>query len=144
LRALLDEYLAELSAYGEVNLSYPWLDAYWQLVEARWPYLIEGDDGAVQGFALVNTYAPDGLSSDFAMAEFYIVPSARRLGIGHLAAAATFRHHPGTWSLSVLRDNAAAQRFWPVAIAAAGARDIERVDVPDGVAYHFVIGTADR
>lgn len=141
LRTLLDEYLAELSRYGDVDLSYPWFDAYWQTGEARWPYVIEGA-GSIVGFALVNTHAPGGLVADCAMAEFYIVPSARRLGVGHEAAAATFTQHPGTWALSVMGGNAAAQGFWPAAIAAAGASDIERVTTSDGVAYRFVIAPA--
>jgi predicted acetyltransferase len=139
LRALLDEYLVELSRYGDVSLTYPWFDAYWQAGEWRWPYLIEDGEQATLGFALVNTHAPQGLTADYAMGEFYIVPSARRRGVGHEAAAATFGQHPGSWALSVMNGNVAAQRFWPAAIAAAGAQDVEQVTAPEGVAYRFVI-----
>ncbi len=136
---MLDEYLVELSQYGDVDLAYPWFDAYWRGGQERWPYLIEGGDQATLGFALVNTHPPVGLTTDYAMAEFYVVPSARRLRVGHEAAAATFRLHLGRWALSVMVGNGAAQRFWPAAIAAAGARNIEHVITPDGDAYRFVI-----
>jgi predicted acetyltransferase len=138
LWVLLAEYLVELSRYGEVDRSYPWFDAYWKPGEARWPYVIENGTHTI-GLALVNTHAPDGMVADYAMAEFYIVPSARRLGWGHRAAAATFRQHPGRWALSVMSSNAAARHFWPAAIAASGAREIEQVTVSDGVAFRFQI-----
>jgi predicted acetyltransferase len=39
----MQDYLAELSRYGEVNAAYPHFDAYWS-EDDRWPYLIEVDD----------------------------------------------------------------------------------------------------
>lgn len=139
LRALLDRYLEELSSYGDVNLAYPWFDAYWQLGEGRWPYLIDDANRDAIGFVLVNTHAPKGLSADFAMAEFFIVASARRHGSGSQAAAAAFRRHPGVWVLAVMPRNAAGLRFWPAVLATAGASEIERTTRPDEVRFRFRI-----
>lgn len=141
VRALLDSYLRELSAYGEVDPAYPWFDAYWQAEEARWPYVIEDGHRSTIGFALVNTHAPAGLPAEYAMAEFYIAPSARRSGSGVEAAVLTFRCHPGIWALAIMGGNRAALSFWPAAIAAAGAREIEQAIIEGGIAYRFGIGS---
>jgi predicted acetyltransferase len=39
--------------------------------------------------------------------------------------------HPGRWKVAVVARNIAARTFWPRAIAAAGARDLERLDRDD-------------
>lgn len=137
-RALLDDYLAELSRYGKVNRAYPWFDAYWQTGEPRWPYLIEHADG-IAGFAFVNTHAPAGVDASYAMAEFYITPTARRHGTGRTAAAVIFQRHPGIWAVSIMRRNKRALGFWPRAIAEAGAGDVEPVDVGEDLVYRFLI-----
>jgi predicted acetyltransferase len=137
LRAFLDQYLEELSSFGDVDLAYPWFDAYWQPGEARWPYVIEDAHRDAVGFVLVNTHVPQGLSADFAIAEFFIAPAARGHGSGLQAAAATFRRHPGVWALAVLPRNAAALRFWPAAFAAAGATEIEQTAHPEEVWFRF-------
>jgi len=131
LRELLDDYLLELSRYGEVDRRYAWFDAYWQPAEARWAYLAEAGNGRPVGFALVNTHAPSGEPADFSMAEFYIVPAVRRSGIGRESARSVFSRHPGTWELSAMHGNAGALRFWRSAIAGAGAGDL-RVSEREG------------
>ncbi|HWJ73139.1 MAG TPA: acetyltransferase [Kaistia sp.] len=139
LRSLLADCLSELACYGEVDLAYPYLDAYWDPRERRWPYLLRQGE-AICGFALVNAWSPSGKGTDFAMAEFYITPAARRNGSGLDAALKVFRMHPGTWELGIMSRNEPAQRFWPKAIAEAGARTVERIEVADETIYRFSIG----
>jgi predicted acetyltransferase len=139
LQALLGEHLAELKQYGEVDAAYPYFDAYWDPSERRWPYLICKGTAPI-GFALVNSWSPSGRGADVSMAEFYIAPEARRLGIGRATAAAIFLAHPGVWELSVMSANSLASRFWPNAITASAARDLERIEGEMQTIYRFRIG----
>ncbi|MCQ1767699.1 GNAT family N-acetyltransferase [Neorhizobium galegae] len=139
LRDLLSEYLAESEGYGGSGPDYPYFDAYWLEPEGRWPYLIQRN-GECIGFAFVNTWSASGRGTDFSIAEFYIVPQARRHGAGRGAATAVLHGHPGLWELSVMALNTPAQAFWPRVIDAAGGRDVERVKSDSGTIYRFTIG----
>ncbi|WP_158693532.1 GNAT family N-acetyltransferase [Neorhizobium alkalisoli] len=135
LRGFLSEYLAE----GGSGSDYPYFEAYWEEVESRWPYLIL-QDGHPVGFTFVNTWSASGRGTDFSIAEFYIVPNARRDGIGRGAATAVLHTHPGLWELSVMASNAPAQEFWPRVIEAAEGRDVERIQSDSKAIYRFTIG----
>ena len=139
LKDMLGRYLTELSSFGEVNHAYPWLDAYWQPGEARWPYLIESA-GALAGFALVNTHAPSGELVDYALAEFYVLPAARGGGVGRKAASAVLHRHPGTWELSAMRANEPALRFWSAALDVAGAAALRIIERDAIRIFRFAIG----
>lgn len=137
LKDMLEAYLSELSAFGEVGDDYPYFDAYWQDVDARWPYLfLEGESPV--GFALVR--APEEGGVDFSMAEFSIVPGSRQRGYGRMMASAVMRRHPGSWNVAIMAGNEPAKAFWPKAIAAAGAQRIRPGLDEDGPFYRFVIG----
>ncbi len=138
LRALLDEYLLELGQYGDVNLEYPYFDAYWDPKESRWAYLL-WRGGEVVGLAMVNTVSSTSKPFDFVMAEFGIVPAARRSGLGVAAAVAVFRNHPGSWQLAIMAKNAPGHAFWPRAIAAAGAGEVVCFEHDGDTIYEFVI-----
>ncbi len=134
---MLDAYLAELAQYGEVDLVYPWFDAYWRPGEARWPYMLYGVAGEMAGFALVNTHAPSGRPVDYAMAEFYVVPAQRHSGLGRAAVRALLQNHVGVWELSAMRDNHAAQRFWQSVLASIGVADLRVAEHEDGAIFRF-------
>jgi len=132
LRRMLDTYLAELSAFGEVNARYPYFDAYWREPGIRWPYFIR-DDGAVIGFALVRRLA----ETEVQMAEFYVVPAARGERRALEAAIRVMSAHPGGWELTIFERNLRAQRFWPRAISAAGGVDLSRTEACGDTVYRF-------
>lgn len=111
LKELLCVYLEELSQYHETDTDYAYLDTYWQTDQRRWPYLIRSETQTV-GFILVNAWSPSGQGTDFAMAEFYITPKARKNGLGQQAANAAFSAHPDQWELSVVRANTGVRAFW--------------------------------
>jgi predicted acetyltransferase len=135
LRAMLSDYLAELSAYAEMHDDYPYFDDYWREPGARWPYLIL-DGAETIGFAFVRAIPEDGLVAS--MAEFYVLPAARGGGRGQAAVAALLQAHPGAWRLTILARNAPAQAYWPKAIAAGGGRDPRRSEDEAGdTVYHF-------
>jgi predicted acetyltransferase len=138
LRDLLSKYLSELERYGEVNHDYRYFDAYWEEPAGRWPYLIERNGGGV-GFAFVNKWSPSGRGTDFAMAEFYINPEARASGVGLRAVEAILQAHLGSWELSIASLNTPAQDFWPHAIGAVGARNIEQIKSDGATIYRFLI-----
>jgi len=137
LRRMLDAYLDELSAYAPISRPYPYFDAYWQAPAGRWPYLIL-HDGKTAGFALVAGKASGACDTDFVMAEFYILPSHRALGLGADATQHLFGAHRGSWSLHVMLHNVGARAYWPKAIAQAGAREVTEQVQDDTVEYRFL------
>ena len=138
LRNLLAECLSELNKYGDVDVAYPYFDTYWDRGARRWPNLIRESYQPV-GFAFVNGWSPSGRGTDFSMAEFYIVPVARGHGVGHDAAKTILLAHSGWWELSIMLLNASAQRFWPRAIGAAQAHELERIEGDGEMIYRFRI-----
>ena len=72
------------------------------------------------GFALIRSSASTGTPA-FQMAEFYVAPKSRRMGIGRHAAVTIFRRYPGAWELQVHARNSAAVSFW-----AASIREVAR------------------
>jgi predicted acetyltransferase len=136
LRSLLSDYLTELGAFGEVNLEYPYFEAYWRPGTLRWPYFIHCHSRLI-GFAFVRSARY--LQVDFSMAEFFIRPQARGYGYGIAAATAIMRLRPGKWEVAIIRRNAPAQKFWPKAISAAGAGDVKRSEERTNTSYTFTI-----
>jgi predicted acetyltransferase len=135
LRLMLSVYLEELSQYGDVNLEYPFLDSYWT-DEDRWPYIIE-KDGIAAGFALLHTWSQSKRGTDFAVAEFYVLPQFRGSGVGQRAYVSLLDRHPGTWELSVMMRNEAAKEFWGRTITAADVTKIEQFELEDELIYRF-------
>lgn len=137
LQQMLDDYLAELCAYAAVTRPYPYFEAYWQNPIGRWPYLILHAK-TTAGFALVAGKASGACDTDFVMAEFYILPSHRSLGVGRGATRHLLAVHRGSWSLHVMQHNAGARAYWPKAIAQAGAREVTEQMHDDTAEYRFV------
>jgi predicted acetyltransferase len=78
LAVLLAEYLYEFDGRTE---PYPYLDSYWQ-EESRLPFVITDDDEIV-GLCLIRR-----MNDWWSIAEFFVVPGARRGGVGRRAVAA--------------------------------------------------------
>lgn len=119
IEQLMPAYLQEMSKYTEVpedpagKLRYPYLPHYWQEPD-RTPYAITANN-KVCGFALVRKLLnPENGNQYHSMAEFYVDPPARRLGIGSEAAEKVMRKHKGDWEVSVLLKNLPAQPFWKI------------------------------
>lgn len=118
---MLQSYLRELAPYfgGSTDPNtvqeYPYLDAYWQEPNQRYPFLLLVD-GEIAGFAFVNHYSRLDIPNTRCMAEFYVAPEFRRSGVGQLAAAKLFRLFPGRWEAAILTGNVRAELFWKRAI----------------------------
>jgi predicted acetyltransferase len=114
---LLQLYLHELSEWKpqpigpDGNFCYPWLALYWKSPR-RYPYLFRSA-GGIAGFALVREKEDDE-TADWAiqLAEFFILHSARRRGVGFAAARHVINQHPGLFEISYDRRNLAAGNFW--------------------------------
>ena len=68
--------------------------------------------GRPAGFALVRDLPSVGGVATREMAEFFVLRTYRRRGVGTRVARALFAHFPGQWELSVLTWNVTARPFW--------------------------------
>jgi predicted acetyltransferase len=118
---------------------YPHLDSYWT-DENRWPLLFKLGEANV-GFALVNqvSHRDDGFV-ERNMAEFFLMRQQRHGSAAASAAAQVFAMLPGHWEVAVVARNKRALSFWPRAIAAAGVRQLEKLE-GDGVHWTGPIWT---
>ena len=142
IAALLDEYLQELVAHREIAVgatdsrSYPYLDAYF-VEPGRHAFLIRCN-GEVVGLALIRAPASSG-SPVSEVAEFYVKPGSRRLGLGREVIGSIWRRFPGAWELQVHARNAAALGFWTSCVEASAEEppDVREIEAEDGKRIQF-------
>ena len=118
------EYLNDLSdlsmntgmfpAYREREAE---LMARWFADDSSHPLIILKDERPV-GFALVSRPLRNQREQiDYCMAEFFVVSSARRLGVGRDAAKLIFNRFAGTWQVTEFLYNKPAVEFWRMTVA---------------------------
>jgi predicted acetyltransferase len=118
--------------YADGRYRHEWLDEYPapdRCGYLAWaPHPNTGEDAPV-GFALVR-----GLDADArAMQAFFVVPAARRDGIGRAFAHDVIGRHPGPWAIPFQHDNTAAVSFWRrVATEAWGGAWVETTEPVPG------------
>lgn len=108
----LSEIFAKIQLGPDGRFGYPWLDSYWTEREKRFPFLIRSR-GKVVGFALAQRGSP--LSDDpdvFDVAEFFVLRSERRSGVGARAARLLWQRLPGRWIVRVAEGNRSGLPFW--------------------------------
>jgi len=114
IKNLLQPYLTELSCFDDHEpdykdetgqYAYPYLDDYW-VEDARYPYLLYCDD-QLAGFALVRK-----LDNYYAMAEFYVLPRFRLLGVGTRCTAEILKRHTGMWRIGFNKQNNPSRQLW--------------------------------
>ena len=66
-------------------------------------------------FALVRGVG----SGTCTMQSFFVVPAARRGGLGRRFALDVVARHPGRWEIPFQHDNVGAARFWRVVVREA-------------------------
>jgi predicted acetyltransferase len=118
---LLQLYAHDFSEFHHLELGadgrfgYKHLPQYWSDPH-RFPFLIQLN-GRLAGFALVKRGSEvTDRETVWDMAEFFIVRTYRRRGIGMLAALEVWRRFPGPWEVRVMQVNRAALSFWERAI----------------------------
>lgn len=97
--------------YADGRYRHEWLDEYPAPDRAGYlawaPHPHTGEDAPV-GFALVR-----GLGAAARiMQAFFVVPAARRGGLGRSIALDVIGRHPGPWAIPFQHDNTGAGRFW--------------------------------
>ena len=120
---LLQLYLKEFATFTTVDRDasghypYPYLSHYWQDPQ-RFPFLMVNNH-VILGLALVRLETdPLNGYQQMDMAEFFILPTHRRQGLGRLAAETLFGLFPGPWLVRLLLSNVAAEPFWRACIKA--------------------------
>lgn len=117
LFAMMQEYIAEFSAFEPAETDrngvyqYSQFDSYWQEGD-RHPFFITVD-GKNAGLILVNrnNYVRM-IHKTRSIAEFYIKPEYRRMGIGRAAAHLVTEGFGGWWQLMMHPKNAPSHVFW--------------------------------
>ncbi len=118
LSNLLELYVHDLSEIFPVQLGsegrygYERLPLYWSEPETRHAFLIRCD-GKIAGFTFATRGSPaTDDPSDLDVAEFFVLRSHRRLGVGREAAFALWRALPGRWVVRVSEANRGGVPFW--------------------------------
>ena len=125
IRAVYRGYLSDLSS--SQSGVFPALDwgtresdflASWFADSRSYPFVIL-QRGVPVGFALVSR--PSGIgrgsAADYRLAEFFVVESARRRGVGTIAVELLFSRFAGEWEVLENESNRAALAFWRRVIA---------------------------
>lgn len=95
--------------------SYKNLPLYWS-DPSRMP-LLARFNGKLAGFALVKRISESSGSGEvYDMAEFFILRSYRRRGIGREVAEKIWLLYPGKWQIRVMASNIPALEFWASSI----------------------------
>lgn len=97
--------------YADGRYRHEWLDEYPGPGRAGYlvwaPHSNTGEDAPV-ALALVK-----GLEGDRTeLASFFVVPAARRTGLGRAFARDVLDRHPGAWAVAFQHDNEPAAAFW--------------------------------
>jgi predicted acetyltransferase len=120
IRAVYRQYLSELSAsksglfpaLGEWDAREDEFLAGWFCDASAYPFVIL-HDGVRVGFALVaRPMAFPRPAADYRMAEFFVVDTARRRGVGAGAASLLFSRFAGEWEVVEDEYNRPALGFW--------------------------------
>jgi predicted acetyltransferase len=118
LSNLVQLYAYDLSTVFELELgsdgrySYDKLPLYWSQPETRFPLLIRRGK-VLAGFALASRGSPASDDPDvFDVAEFFVLRSYRRSGVGRKAAFLLWNRFPASWTVRVSEGNHSAQSFW--------------------------------
>ena len=121
LANLLELYAHDFSEFSEMEIgadgrfNYPYLSLYWKEPH-RHPFLIR-TDGKLAGFVLLQKGSQvSGDKEIWDVAEFFILRSYRRRGVGMKAAHAVWRMFSGQWEVRVMERNRQAKEFWERAI----------------------------
>ena len=99
--------------YADGRYQHAWLDEYPRRDGAGYlvwqPHPNTGEDAPV-AFATVRGVG----SGTCTMQAFFVVPAARRGGLGRRFALDVIGRHQGAWEVPFQRDNARAAEFWRV------------------------------
>ncbi len=91
---------------------YQYFDEYFADDPCREAYLIRNEQtNQLLGFAMIHAHVKE-VPNGWSIAEFMILPNARRNHIGEHAACELFERHPGPWEVRPSTGSEAALCFW--------------------------------
>jgi len=116
---LLELYIHDLSEVfpgvevgADGRFGYRRLPLYWSEPEQRFAFLIRCG-GKLAGFVLARRDSPVGDGPEVLdIAEFFVLRSLRRSGVGRSAARQLWSRLPGQWTVRVSEANLGALPFW--------------------------------
>ena len=110
----------------------------WLVDDTDSPLIIRASHERV-GFALVNTAPSPHIipGADYRLAEFFVLRSFRRAGVGRRAAFALFDGLPGIWEIRELPRNRAAIAFWRAIVTEYAAGQYEETVTHEEVRQIF-------
>jgi predicted acetyltransferase len=118
LANLLELYVHDLSEVFPVEIGsngrfgYAKLSLYWSEPSTHWAFLIRSGL-QIAGFALVTRGSPATTDPhDLDLAEFFVLRSYRRSGVGCSAAFALWDRLPGRWIVRVSEAHRTGLLFW--------------------------------
>ena len=118
LSNLLELYIHDLSEIfplevgADGRFGYSRLPLYWSEPESRHAFLIK-TGATIAGFALATRGSPvTDDPTDLDVAEFFVLRSYRRTGVGRQAASLLWNRLPGQWVVRVSEANRAGLPFW--------------------------------
>jgi predicted acetyltransferase len=118
LSNLLELYLHELSDIFQIDtgadgrFGYDGLPLYWSDPDTHHAFLIRSGD-RIGRFALVTRGSPaTDDPDDLDVAEFFVLRSHRRSGVGRAAAFLLWNRISGRWIVRVSEANRAGRSFW--------------------------------
>jgi len=118
------DYIATLQKYDE---NIVWDDASWE--RAAWQAQFIMEDRTVQGFAIAEVVPFSIFPNALYIAEFYVVPEARRRELGVEAVRAVTKNWNGDVFLYILEKNTQAALFWTAVEAELEWERIERPEI---------------
>lgn len=147
---LLELYAYDFSDFHPMNLGpdgrfgYKGLSRYWSETD-RLPFLIKVE-GRLAGLVLVKRERGVlGTETVWDVAEFFILRTFRRQGVGARVAHEIWCRYPGKWQVRVMESNQNAWRFWEHTIRSFVGDDfrVGRFD-KRGESWHLVTFQAKR
>lgn len=118
LANLLELYVHDLSGTFPVEIGadgrfgYAYLPLYWSESITRFPFLIRAG-GRLAGFVLATRGSPASADpDDLDVAEFFVLRSHRRSGVGRSAAFALWDRLAGNWIVRVSEAHRSGLNFW--------------------------------
>lgn len=109
------DYIAELSLYSTRLKDEPVADKEMDNILSNcllMKMFIINESGEKVGFCLIGFGQNTHPLTSYYIAEFYVLPEYRRIGVGTKAVQDLFSLLPGTYCYHVLKNNVAAHRFW--------------------------------
>lgn len=114
-KRLYIDYITELSQYSKRLREQPITPDEIYDIESNpllMRYFLTDNSNSPIGFLLLGFKENTQPGTDWYIAEFYIIPKARKQGYGQKAVKEMLEQHPGRYCYFILKENRPAHSFW--------------------------------